>query len=56
MKYLYEHLNIISEPSGCVGLAAVLSNKIDVTNQVVLITISGGNVDQKNFDEYINSV
>ena len=56
MKYLYEHLNIISEPSGCVGLAAVLSNKIDVTNQVVLITISGGNVDQKNFNEYINSV
>ena len=56
MKYLYEEFNIISEPSGCVGLAAVLSNKIDVSNKNVLVTISGGNVDKRDFERYVNSV
>ncbi len=56
MKYLHEEFNIISEPSGCVGLAAVLFNKIDVSHKNVLVTISGGNVDDKDFKKYINSV
>ena len=30
MKYLYEEFNIKAEPSGCVSLAAVLSNKIQI--------------------------
>ena len=51
MKFLYEKFYIKAEPSGCVSLAAVLAKKIDVTDKNVLVTISGGNVDDKNFHE-----
>ena len=53
MKYLYEEFQIKAEPSGCVSLAAVLSKKIDVQNKTVLVTISGGNVDEDAFFKYI---
>ena len=53
MKYLYEEFNIKAEPSGCVSLAAVLSNKIQIEGKNVLITISGGNVDDESFFKYI---
>jgi threonine dehydratase len=42
-----------AEPSGCVSLAAILSNKLNVTNKTVLVTISGGNVDEESFQEYL---
>jgi len=54
MKYLYEEFNVKAEPSGCVSLAAVLSKKIDVNNKTVLVTISGGNVDDDSFEKYID--
>ena len=52
---LYEEFNIKGEPSGCVSLAAILSNKINVKGKNVLVTISGGNVDDDSFDKYIAS-
>ena len=54
MKYLYEEFYIKAEPSGCVSLAAILSNKLDIMNKTVLVTISGGNVDEESFKEYLN--
>ena len=54
MKYLYEEFDIKAEPSGCVSLAAILSKKIDVKDKVVLVTISGGNVDDEDFKKYIS--
>ncbi len=56
MKYLHEEFNVKGEPSGCVSLAAVLSNKIAIKGKNVLVTISGGNVDADSFDKYISSV
>ena len=56
MKYLHQEFNVRGEPSGCVSLAAILSNKIDVKGKNVLVTISGGNVDADSFDKYIDSV
>ena len=53
MKYLYNEFKVQAEPSGCVSLAAVLSNKINVKGKHVLVTISGGNVDEQNFSEYL---
>ena len=53
MKYLYNQFSVKAEPSGCVSLAAVLSNKINVEGKHVLITISGGNVDEQNFSKYL---
>jgi len=53
MKYLHNEFKVKAEPSGCVSLAAVLSNKVNVKGKHVLITISGGNVDEQNFSEYL---
>ena len=30
MKYLYDEFNVKGEPSGCVSLAAILSQKINI--------------------------
>ena len=56
MKFLHDEFNVKGEPSGCVSLAAILSNKIEVMGKNVLVTISGGNVDTDSFDKYIESV
>ena len=53
MKYLYEEFNVKAEPSGCVSLAAVLSGKLSCEGKNILITISGGNVDDKDFSNYL---
>ena len=55
MKFLHQDLGIISEPSGCVSLAAVLSKKIDVSGKNTLVTISGGNVDQNYFNNLMSA-
>jgi threonine dehydratase len=45
MRYLYERMKIVVEPSGAVPLACVLENKEMFKNQRIGIIISGGNVD-----------
>ena len=55
MKFLYQDLGIIAEPSGWVSLAAVLSKKIDVSGKNTLITVSGVNVDQNYFNKLISA-
>ena len=49
MKIAYEHFNIVVEPGGIVGLAAIMAGKIDVTNRVTVVVCSGGNVDSSLF-------
>ncbi len=41
---LLEREKVLTEPSGAVGLAALLENKIDVKNKKVAIVLSGGNI------------
>ena len=53
MKYLYDNLNVKAEPSGCVSLAAILAGKVQCEGKKVLVTISGGNVDDKDFTKYL---
>ena len=45
VRYLARHARLVVEPSGAVTLAAVLSGAVDVTNQRVVLFISGGNVE-----------
>jgi threonine dehydratase len=33
------------EPGGCVGLAAILNNSLDVKGKTTLVILSGGNAD-----------
>ncbi|MET7257062.1 threonine ammonia-lyase [Dyadobacter fermentans] len=45
MRYLWERMKIVVEPSGAVSTAAVLKNKAVFAGKKVGIIISGGNVD-----------
>jgi threonine dehydratase len=43
--FLLERQKIVVEGAGAVGLAAVMHNKIDITNKTVVLPLSGGNID-----------
>jgi threonine dehydratase len=45
MRYLWERMKLVVEPSGAVSLAAVLKNKELFAGQKVGIILTGGNVD-----------
>ncbi|MFW9939338.1 MAG: threonine/serine dehydratase [Candidatus Thorarchaeota archaeon] len=49
MKFLWERMKIIVEPSGAVPLAAILSKKVKVGNKKVGAILSGGNIDIEPF-------
>ncbi|MFN3917918.1 MAG: pyridoxal-phosphate dependent enzyme [Flavobacteriales bacterium] len=45
IKYIFERLKIVVEPSAAVGLAAAFCNKELVKGRKIVIILSGGNVD-----------
>lgn len=45
MKLIYERLKIVIEPSSAVPMAAIIEKKLDISNKIVGILISGGNID-----------
>ncbi|MDQ2810231.1 MAG: threonine/serine dehydratase [Chloroflexota bacterium] len=45
VRYLARHARLVVEPTGALPLAAVLSGAVNVTNQRVVLFISGGNVE-----------
>jgi len=45
IRVLWESLRCISEPSGAMGLAAVLKNRTALAGKRVLIVVSGANID-----------
>jgi threonine dehydratase len=49
MRFAFERLNVVLEPSGACALAAVLARKVDVTGQRVGVTLSGGNIGVERF-------
>jgi threonine dehydratase len=51
MRFAFERLKLVIEPSGAAGIAAVLTGKIDVKGKRAGIVISGGNVDVGRFAE-----
>ncbi|ESZ87898.1 MAG: serine/threonine dehydratase [Blastomonas sp. CACIA14H2] len=52
----YDELKIVVEPGGAVGLAAVLSRKLDCRGKTVAVVCSGGNVDADVFKSIIDRV
>ncbi|PLX00333.1 MAG: serine dehydratase [Marinilabiliales bacterium] len=48
MKWTYERMKIVIEPSSAVPIAAIMEEKVTVSGKKVGIIISGGNVDLKN--------
>src|ERR1700758_2654843 len=43
--FVFRQLNLVVEPGGAVGLAALLAGRIDARGKNVVIVLSGGNVD-----------
>ncbi|HEY9180091.1 MAG TPA: threo-3-hydroxy-L-aspartate ammonia-lyase [Candidatus Baltobacteraceae bacterium] len=55
MRFAFERLKIVMEPSGAATLAAVLSGRIDCKGKRAALVISGGNVDAARFAELVAS-
>ena len=49
MKFAFQRLKIVLEPSGAIALAAALEGGLDLQGKTVAIVASGGNVDAETF-------
>jgi threonine dehydratase len=49
MRFIWERMKLVVEPSGAVSLAGVLSKQIDLESKRIGIMISGGNIDLTDF-------
>ena len=45
MRFVWERMKLVVEPTGVLGLAAALSGKVEVAGRRVGVILSGGNVD-----------
>ncbi len=54
MRFVFERMKIVIEPSGGASLAAVLSGKIGARGKAVGIIISGGNIDASRFCQLLS--
>ncbi len=53
MVFLFDRLKLVAEPSGAVGVAALLSGKLDAHDRSVGVVLSGGNVGAARFAELL---
>jgi threonine dehydratase len=56
MRFIWERLKIIIEPSAAVPVAAILSKKVDTQDRRIGIILSGGNVDLQNSSLWFGSL
>jgi threo-3-hydroxy-L-aspartate ammonia-lyase len=55
MKFAFERMKLVFEPSGAAGIAALLERRIpNLAGKRVGVIISGGNVDAATFCEAIS--
>jgi threonine dehydratase len=55
MAFLFDRLKVVAEPSGAVGIAALLAGKLDLRGHEVGVVLSGGNVGAARFAELVAS-
>jgi threonine dehydratase len=55
MLFAFENYKIVVEPGGAVGIAAVLSGKIDIKDKTIVVIVTGGNVDADRFSAALNT-
>lgn len=53
MRFVFERMKVVLEPSGASALAAIRSGEIDLRGQRVGVTLSGGNVSAARFVELL---
>ena len=49
MAFAYEYYKIVVEPGAAVGIAAVLSGRIDIEGKTIATVVTGGNIDPARF-------
>ena len=55
MRFAFERLKLVMEPSGACALAALLAEKLDVRGSRVGVIVSGGNVDARRYADIISA-
>jgi len=53
MRFAFERLKLVTEPTGALALAAALEGATEVRNQRVGVILSGGNVDRTTFARWL---
>jgi len=53
LGFAFRELKLVVEPGGAIGLAALLAGHIDVSGKIVVIVLSGGNVDAEMYARLI---
>ena len=53
MKLLHEHLGLVVEPSGAVGLAAILEDQERFRNRLIATVICGGNLTADQIKQWL---
>ncbi len=56
MVFLYDRLKLVAEPSGSVGIAALLGQQARRRDRTVGVILSGGNVGAARFAELVGCV
>lgn len=57
MKWLYDNHGLRTEPSGAITTAALLTNKVQLDSEGdIVVVVSGRNVDERQFRNWIDSV
>ena len=52
MQLIHLHAGIVSEPSGAVGIAALIENKVQFRDMTVATIICGGNVTKQQLRDW----
>ncbi|MEO1691142.1 MAG: threonine/serine dehydratase [Cyanobacteria bacterium J06631_6] len=55
MLFIFEHFKMVVEPGGAVGIAAVLSGRVDITGKTVATVATGGNIDPNRYFRILKS-
>ncbi len=55
VRFLFYRMKLVVEPSGALGLAAILSRKVPIEGRTGVI-LSGGNIDAASMKKIISSI
>ena len=53
---LAENLKLVVEPGGAVAATALLNSRVETNNKIIVVMISGGNIDNDLFSKIVNEV
>lgn len=53
MRFAFERLKVVLEPSGACSLAAILAYKVDLSGRRAGVVLSGGNIGADRFVELV---